>query len=81
MIRLNNLSMKDILSLLFDVQEALRSMPKEKFEQHKTALSVERTVKPKTLSEECHKYWKELQCSEYHFNRGEFGGGGVGGQW
>ena len=45
-------------------------MPKETFEQHRAALAVERSVKPKTLREECSRYWKELQCSEYHFNRG-----------
>ena len=47
-------------------------MPAEKFEQHKKALAVERSVKPKKLSEECGRYWRELQRSEYHFNRGKF---------
>ena len=45
-------------------------MTAEAFEKHKTALAVERSVKPKTLGEECKKYWNELQRSEYHFNRG-----------
>ena len=51
-------------------------MPAEKFEQHKKALAVERSVKPKKLSEECGRYWRELQRSEYHFNRGKFVDGG-----
>ena len=46
-------------------------MSTEKFEQHKKALAVERSVKPKKLSEECGRYWRELQRSEYHFNRGK----------
>ena len=46
-------------------------MPAEAFEQHKKALAVERSVKPKTLAEECGRYWRELQRSEYHFNRGK----------
>jgi hypothetical protein len=46
-------------------------MSAEKFEQHKKGLAVERSVKPKKLSEECGRYWRELQRSEYHFNRGK----------
>ena len=46
-------------------------MPAENFEQHKKGLAVERSVKPKKLSEECGRYWRELQMSEYHFNRGK----------
>ena len=45
-------------------------MTNETFKKHKAALAVERSVKPKTLNEECSRYWRELQRSEYHFKRG-----------
>ena len=53
------------------LQEYINSMTDEAFEKHRTALAVERSVKPKTLGEECKKYWKEMKCSEYQFNRGK----------
>lgn len=45
-------------------------MNNEDFEDYKEALATIRLEKPKTLNQQCSKYWTEIKEQQYHFNRG-----------
>ena len=46
-------------------------MSDEEFKNHIEALAVKRLEKPKKLSSECMKHWKEILSRQYNFDRGE----------
>ena len=45
-------------------------MTDEEFKNHIEALAVRRLDKPKKLSSECSKHWKEILSRQYNFDRG-----------
>ena len=46
-------------------------MSEEELKNHIEALAVKRMDKPKKLSSECMKHWKEILSRQYNFDRGE----------
>lgn len=46
-------------------------MSEEEYKNHVEALTVKRLDKPKKLSSECMKHWKEILSRQYNFGRGE----------
>ena len=52
-------------------QAQLADLKEEEFAAHKKALEVRRLEKPKTMTEECQKYWTEISSGTYYFNRGQ----------
>jgi len=46
-------------------------MSDEEYKNHVEALTVKRLEKPKKLSSECMKHWKEILSRQYNFDRGE----------
>ena len=46
-------------------------MSEEEYKNHVEALTVKRLDKPKKLSSECMKHWKEILSRQYNFDRGE----------
>ena len=46
-------------------------MSDEEYKNHVEALTVKRLDKPKKLSSECMKHWKEIVSRQYNFDRGE----------
>lgn len=45
-------------------------MSDQEFRNHVEALAVRRLDKPKKLSSECTKHWKEILSRQYNFDRG-----------
>lgn len=46
-------------------------MTDEEFKNHIEALAVRRLDKPKKLSSECSRHWKEILSRQYNFDRGK----------
>ena len=46
-------------------------MSDEEYKNHVEALTVKRLDKPKKLTSECMKHWKEILSRQYNFDRGE----------
>ena len=60
-----------LLPVSLCAQSHLDGLAEEEFSTHKKALELKRLEKPKTLGEECQKYWTEITTGMYCFNRGE----------
>lgn len=58
-------------AFLLTMQSHLDGLAEEEFSTHKKALELKRLEKPKTLGEECQKYWTEITTGMYCFNRDE----------
>ena len=52
------------------LQSHISGLKEEELETHKKALEVRRLEKPKTMAEECQRYWSEISAGTYYFNRG-----------
>lgn len=52
------------------LEKILQDMKIEEFEKHKNALATKRLERPKELSTLANKYFSEILCHQYHFDRG-----------
>lgn len=50
-------------------EEYIKAMTDDEFKNHVEALAVRRLDKPKKLSSECSKHWKEILSRQYNFDR------------
>jgi len=51
------------------IEEYITEMSDEEYKNHVEALTVKRLDKPKKLSSECMKHWKEILSRQYNFDR------------
>jgi len=51
------------------IEEYIKEMSDEEYKNHVEALTVKRLEKPKKLSSECMKHWKEILSRQYNFDR------------
>ncbi|XP_068709633.1 insulin-degrading enzyme-like [Montipora foliosa] len=56
-------------NFLQGVEDYIKSMSDQEFKNHVEALAVKRLDKPKKLSTECSKHWKEILSRQYNFDR------------
>ena len=53
------------------MKDFIQSMNEEEFETNKQGLVAKRLEKPKKLSARAARYWNEIVCQQYNFNRDE----------
>uniref|UniRef100_A0A914XIB4 Insulin-degrading enzyme n=1 Tax=Plectus sambesii TaxID=2011161 RepID=A0A914XIB4_9BILA len=53
------------------MREEIEQMPAEEFVKNVEALATKRLEKPKKLTAQAGRYWSEIGCRMYHFNREE----------
>ena len=53
------------------MKDFIQSMSEEEFETNKQGLVAKRLEKPKKLSARAARYWNEIVCQQYNFNRDE----------
>ena len=53
------------------MREFIGAMSDDEFETNKQGLIAKRLEKPKKLSERANKYWNEIVCQQYNFDRDE----------
>ncbi|KAK6757615.1 hypothetical protein RB195_015435 [Necator americanus] len=53
------------------IREDIVKMSEEEFEQQKTGLITRLLEKPKTLGGRSRRFWNEIECRQYDFNRNE----------
>ena len=58
-----------IEAFLHSVEEHIEKMDEEEFERHKTSLAEKRLEKPKVLGTRTWKFWSEIVCEQYNFDR------------
>ncbi|CAH1784511.1 unnamed protein product [Owenia fusiformis] len=58
-----------IEAFLWAMEKYICDMTDEIFKKHATALGAHRLEKPKKLSSQNNKYWSEIACQQYNFNR------------
>ena len=58
-------------SIFLFQKDYVKTMSEEELKNHIEALAVKRMDKPKKLSSECMKHWKEILSRQYNFDRGE----------
>lgn len=58
-----------IEKFLEGIEEYIKAMTDEEFKNHIEALAVRRLDKPKKLSSECSRHWKEILSRQYNFDR------------
>lgn len=56
-------------NFILEVEDYIQSMSDQEFRNHVEALAVRRLDKPKKLSSECTKHWKEILSRQYNFDR------------
>ncbi|KAK2572346.1 Insulin-degrading enzyme [Acropora cervicornis] len=56
-------------NFILEVEDYIQSMSEQEFRNHVEALAVRRLDKPKKLSSECTKHWKEILSRQYNFDR------------
>ncbi|PFX29777.1 insulin-degrading enzyme-like [Stylophora pistillata] len=56
-------------NFLQGIEEYIKTMSEEEYKNHIEALAVKRMDKPKKLSSECMKHWKEILSRQYNFDR------------
>nr|XP_058959294.1 insulin-degrading enzyme-like isoform X2 [Pocillopora verrucosa] len=56
-------------NFLQGIEDYIKTMSEEELKNHIEALAVKRMDKPKKLSSECMKHWKEILSRQYNFDR------------
>ncbi|KJH53656.1 peptidase, M16 family [Dictyocaulus viviparus] len=56
-------------AFLEKIREEIVSMSSDEFEQQKTGLITRLLERPKTLGSRSRRYWNEIQCRQYDFDR------------
>ena len=56
---------------MHSMRDFIKDMPEEEFETNKKGLIDKRLEKPKKLSSRAGRYWNEIVCQQYNFDRDE----------
>ena len=60
-----------IEKFMLSMRDFIKDMDEEEFETNKKGLIDKRLEKPKKLSSRAGRYWNEIVCQQYNFNRDE----------